>query len=93
MLEILISMASWLAINLITRLAWKLNISKTYVSVLLCLVIWALIYAWQAIVDKYPLERQEIVAFASWAYATSQIIYNLYTKFVEKKLTKKSKKE
>lgn len=85
MLEVLIAMASGLVINLITRLSGKLWVSKTYVSVLMCLVIWALVYAGQAIVDRYPLERQEIVAFASWAYATSQIIYNLYQKFIEKK--------
>lgn len=85
MLEVLIAMASGLAINLITRLSGKLWVSKTYVSVLMCLVIWALVYAGQAIIDRYPLERQEIVAFASWAYATSQIVYNLYQKFIEKK--------
>lgn len=85
MLEVLIAMASGLVINLITRLSGKLWVSKTYVSVLMCLVIWALVYAGQAIIDRYQLERQEIVAFASWAYATSQIVYNLYQKFIEKK--------
>lgn len=89
MTEVLIAMLSWLAINLVTWLAWKLKVSKTYVSVLLCLVIWALIYAGQAIVDKYPMQWQEIVAFATGAYWFSQIVWNLYQKYVEKKLDKK----
>lgn len=89
MTEVLIAMLSWLAINVITWLAWKLKLSKTYVSVLLCLVIWALIYAGQAIIDKYPLARQEIVAFSTGAYWFSQIVWNLYQKYVEKKLDKK----
>ena len=89
MTEVLIAMISWLAINVITWLAWKLKVSKTYVSVLMCLVIWALIYGWQALVDKYPLAWQEIVAFATGAYWFSQIVWNLYQKYVEKKLDKK----
>lgn len=89
MIEVLIAMASGLVINLITWLAWKLNLSKTYVSVLLCLVIWAILYAGQALVNKYPLARQEIVAFATGAYWFSQICYNLYQKYVEKKTDKK----
>ena len=83
MLEVLIAMASGLAINLITRLSGKLNVSKTYVSVLLCLVIWAWLYAWQALVNKYQMQWEQIVAFATGAYGFSQIVYNLYKKFVE----------
>lgn len=89
MTEILIAMISWIAINVITWLSGKLWVSKTYVSVLMCLVIWAIIYAGQAIIDKYPLAWQEIVAFATGAYWFSQIVWNLYQKYVEKKLDKK----
>lgn len=80
MTEILIAMASWLAINVITRLSWKLWVSKTYVSVWMAIVIWVLIYVVQLIANKYPLQWQEIVAFASWAYACSQMCYNLAIK-------------
>lgn len=83
MLEVLIAMLSWIAINLITWLSWKLWVSKTYVSVLLCLVIWAWLYAWQALVNKYQMQWEQIVAFATGAYGFSQIVYNLYKKFVE----------
>lgn len=85
MAEILIAMVSWLAINLITWLSWKLKVSKTYVSVLLCLVIGALLYAGQALINKYPLAREQIVAISTGAYGFSQVVYNLYQKFIEKK--------
>ena len=80
MTEILIAMVSWLAINLITRLSWKLWVSKTYVSVLLCLVIGALLYAGQALINKYPLAREQIVWIASGSYAFSQMCYSLAKK-------------
>ena len=80
MTEILIAMVSWLAINLITRLSWKLKVSKTYVSVLLCLVIGALLYAGQALINKYPLAREQIVAIATGAYWFSQVVYSLAKK-------------
>ena len=92
MAEILIAMASWLAINLITWLSWKTWVSKTYVSVLLCILVWVCLYIWQVVVKKYPAQWDEIVAFAGWAYAMSQVCYNLYQKFVEEKETKKTSK-
>lgn len=82
---IIISMVSGLAINLITWLSGKLKVSKTYVSVLLCLVIGALLYAGQALINKYPLAWEQIVWIASGAYAMSQVVYNLYQKYIEKK--------
>lgn len=85
MLEILIAMVSWLAINLITWLSWKTWVSKTYVSVLLCLLIWVCLYIWQTVVQKYPAQWDEIIAFATGAYGFSQVVYNLYQKFIEKK--------
>ena len=85
MTEILIAMVSWLAINLITWLSWKLNVSKTYVSVLLCLVIGALLYAGQALINKYPLAREQIVWIASGSYWFSQILWNLYKKIEKEK--------
>jgi hypothetical protein len=37
------------------------------------------------LVNKYPLAREQIVGFAGGAYAMSQMCYNLYQKYVEKK--------
>lgn len=82
---ILISMVAGLAINVITWLSWKLNVSKTYVSVLLAILLWVLLYTWQILVNKYPLAREQIVWFASWSYAMSQVVWNLYQKITEKK--------
>lgn len=85
MTEILIWMVSWLAINLITWLSGKTGVSKTYVSVLLCLLIWVICYLWQILINKYSIQRDEIVAFATWSYWFSQIVWNLYNKIKEEK--------
>lgn len=85
MLEpILLSMLTWLAVNVITRLSWKLGLSKTYVSVGLCVLIWIVLYVAQLLIQKYTVQREQIVAFAWWCYAMSQVVYNLYQKFIEK---------
>lgn len=89
MLEVLIAMLSWIAINVITWLSGKLGLSKTYVSVCLCLVIGVILYCGQLLIDKYPLAWKEIVAFATGAYWFSQIVWNLYQKYIEKKESKK----
>lgn len=85
MLEVIIAMVSWLAINLITWLSGKLWLSKTYVSVCMCLIIWALLYVAQIFIDKYPMQREQILAFATGAYGFSQIVWNLYKKYIENK--------
>lgn len=79
---ILISMASGLAINLITWLSGKLWLSKTYVSVGLALLWWIIVYAFQLLIKEYPVQWEQIMWFMAWAYATSQMIYNLYQKIV-----------
>lgn len=79
---ILLSMASWLAINIITWLSGKLHLSKTYVSVGLALLLWIWVYAFQLLVQKYPVQREQVMWFMWWAYWTSQAIYNLYKKIV-----------
>lgn len=81
---ILVSALSGLVINLITYLSWKFNVSKTYVSVGLAIFLWVVLYVWQMIINKYPLQWEQIVWFASWSYAMSQIVYNLYQKLIEK---------
>ena len=85
MTEIAIAALSWIAINIITRLSGKLWISKTYVSLGLCILLWVLIYVVQILAKTYPMQRQEIVEFAVGSYWVSQILWNLYKKFVEQK--------
>lgn len=80
---ILLSMLSWLCINVITWASGKLWLSKTYVSVGLCLLIWIVVYAAQLFIAKYQVQWDKIVWFASWAYAMSQVVYNIYQKFTE----------
>ena len=88
---ILISMLSWLVINLITRLAWKLKVSKTYVSVLLSILVGVIVYYFQILIKKYPVQWEQVMWFVAWAYATSQVVYNLYKKFVENKEKEEAK--
>lgn len=85
MTELLIGMFSWLIINLITWLSGKLNLSKTYVSVGLCLLIWVGIYFGQMLIDKYPMAWEHIVAFATASYWFSQIVRNIFQKITEQK--------
>lgn len=82
---VLITMLSGLVVNVITYLSWKLWLSKTYVSVGLCILLWVILYVWQIIINKYPLQWEQIVTFASWSYAMSQVVYNLYKKIDEQK--------
>ena len=81
MTEVLIAAATGLMINLITWLSGKLNLSKTYVSVWLSIFIGIAIYVIQIIIDKYPMQWDQILAFASWAYWTSQCVYSLLKKW------------
>ena len=80
---ILLSMWTGLCVNVITWLSWKLGLSKTYVSVGLCILIWILLYVAQLLIQKYTVQREQIVAFASWSYAMSQVVYNIYKKVIE----------
>lgn len=80
---ILLSMWTGLCVNVITWLSWKLGLSKTYVSVGLCILIWILLYVAQLLIQKYTVQREQIVAFASWSYAMSQVVYNIYKKIIE----------
>lgn len=82
---ILFSALSGLAINLITWLSGKLWISKTYVSIGLAVLIWVVLYVGQIVIDKYPMQWQQIVAFASWSYAMSQVVWNTFQKIKEDK--------
>lgn len=80
---ILLSMGTGLCVNVVTWLSWKLGLSKTYVSVGLCILIWILLYVAQLLIQKYTVQREQIVAFASWSYAMSQVVYNIFHKIIE----------
>lgn len=85
MTEVLIAAATGLLINLITWLSWKLHLSKTYVSIWLSIFIGITIYTIQIIIDKYPMQWNEILAFASGAYWVSQAVYSIVLKISENK--------
>ena len=85
MTEVLIAAAAGLTINLITWLSGKLHLSKTYVSVGLSIFIGIAIYIIQIIIDKYPMQRNEILAFATGAYWVSQAVYSIVSKIQETK--------
>lgn len=55
----------------------KLKISKTYLSIWLCLVLWT----WYYVLTTYhPIERDKALTFVWWAYASSQLIFNVLKK-------------
>lgn len=85
MTEVLIAAFSWLAINVITWASWKLWVSKTYVSVWLCLLIWVGLYFGQMLINTYPMAWEKIVAMATGSYWFSQIVWNVYQKVIEEK--------
>lgn len=63
--------------QLLTRLSERWKVSQTYVAVGLSIVLWA----WYYVATKYySIQRQQVVEFVWWVYATSQIIYNLAKK-------------
>lgn len=67
----------WLLTQLLTRLSEKWKVSQTYVAVGLSIILWA----WYYVATKYySIQRQQVVEFVWWVYATSQIIYNLAKK-------------
>lgn len=67
----------WLLSSVLTWLSWKLKVSKTYVSIILCIILWA----WYYFATKYyNIQWQQLVEVIWWVYASSQIIYNLAKK-------------
>ena len=65
------------ATNVLTRLAKKLNLSWTYVAMILAIVGWSLFYV---ATNYYAVQWEMLIAFIWWVYATSQIVYNLINK-------------
>lgn len=85
MTELIIIWLSWLAINIVTRLSWKLKLSKTYISIGLSILVWVILYVWELLVNKYPAARESVIEFVLWSYSISQIVYNIRTKINEQK--------
>ena len=66
-----------LATNVLTRIAGKLGLSKTYAAMILCLIGWIIYYT---MITYFEATWEEIVIFITGSYATSQAIYNLLKK-------------
>lgn len=67
----------WLFVNVLTRVAGKLNVSKTYIALILSIIGgWIYFYF-----TNYNLELwQELVKNIGWVYASSQVVFNLLKK-------------
>lgn len=67
----------WLMVNVLTWIAGKLKISKTYIALILSGIGWLVYFYF----TNYNLAlRQELVANIGGVYASSQIIFNLLKK-------------
>jgi len=67
----------WAAVNVLTYISKKFNLSGTYMAMIISLV-WGAIYFLAT--KYYIVEWQEIVGFITWIYATSQVVYGLLKK-------------
>lgn len=66
-----------LATNFLTRVSKKLNLSWTYMAIILSVVSWTIYYL---ATKYYVVERKEFITFLSGIYATSQIVFQLIKK-------------
>lgn len=71
------SILCWLLVEVLMWMSNKLKISKTYLSIGLCIVLWTWYYA---LSTYYPIELDKLIAFVWWSYASSQLIYNILKK-------------
>lgn len=82
--ELLLTLLTWLLTNVITKLSEKTKLSQTRTAIIVSIVLWALIYVWQTLTTKYPVQRQECMEFIGWTYWMSQLIYNMISKYNKK---------
>lgn len=68
---------TWILSSVLTWLAGKLKISKTYLSIGLCIILGAGYYF---MTTYYGVERQKLVEVIWGVYASSQLIYNIFKK-------------
>lgn len=64
--------------SLLTKLAGKLKISKTYLSMGLCILLGAIYYF---ATKYYNIQREQLVQTISGVYASSQAFYSLRKKY------------
>lgn len=67
----------WILSSFLTWLAGKLKISKTCLSIGLCILLGAGYYV---ATTYYDIQWKELVAFIWWVYASSQLVYNILKK-------------
>ena len=67
----------WLVVQLITKVSEKRNVSQTYISIGLALILWLCYYV---ATNYYQMEWKQAVEVFGWVYASSQIFYNLFKK-------------
>jgi len=67
----------WLVVQLITKVSEKWNVSQTYISIGLALLLWLGYYI---ATNYYQMEWKQAVEVFGWVYASSQIFYNLFKK-------------
>ena len=67
----------WLLVEMLTKASEKWKVSQTYLAIWLAVILWA----WYYIASTYyAVERQKLVTFVAWVYASSQLIYSLFKK-------------
>lgn len=67
----------WLLTELLTKASEKFKVSQTYIALGLSVVLWAWYYVMS---NYYSIQREQLVTFVAWVYATSQAIYSLGAK-------------
>lgn len=68
----------WILSSVLTWLSGKLKVSKTYVSIWLCILLGTGYYF---LTNYYGWERQKLVEIVWGVYASSQLVYNILKKF------------
>lgn len=82
--ELLLTLLTWLLTNVITKLSEKTKLSQTRTAIIVSIILWALIYVGQIFTTKYPVQREQCMAFIWWTYWMSQLIYNMISKYNKK---------
>lgn len=67
----------WFWTNILTWLAKKLNLSWTYMAMIIALVGWTVYYLLK---NYYQVQLQEVITFVAGVYAMSQLVFWLLKK-------------
>lgn len=63
--------------QLLTRLSERWKVSQTYIAIWLSIILWAWYYI---ATTYYNIQRQQLLEWIGWVYASSQVFYNLAKK-------------